>query len=107
MALFNSAGNLIKTESEEYSVIAPHPGWVELDPETVWRAFVKSLRLVINHFNIPETSYAMSFSFLGEPLILARRDGSLFADLSFPQIREVRPMPVPLKRNLARNSFSP
>ncbi len=76
VALFNSAGNLIKTESEEYSVVAPHPGWVELDPETVWRAFVKSLRSVINHFGNSEISYAMSFSFLGEPLILARSDGS-------------------------------
>ena len=65
--LYDIEGKIIKKCYEEYPVITPHSGWVELDPKKVWEVFKKNLHKVVNKF--PATDFAMSFSVLGDSFI--------------------------------------
>jgi xylulokinase len=42
--LYNTVGKIIKESYEEYPVITPRSGWVELDPKKVWEVFKKNYR---------------------------------------------------------------
>jgi len=43
--LYDIEGKIIKECYEEYSVITPYSGWVELDPKKVWEVFKKKILL--------------------------------------------------------------
>ena len=73
--LYDIEGKIIKECYEEYPVITPHSGWVELDPKKVWEVFKKNLYKVVNKF--PETDFAMSFSVLGDSVIPLNKDGEV------------------------------
>jgi len=73
--LYNTEGKIIKESYEEYPVITPRSGWVELDPKKVWEVFKQNLFKVINKF--PETDFAMSFSVLGDAVIPLNKDGEV------------------------------
>ena len=73
--LYDIEGKIIKECYEEYPVITPRSGWVELDPKKVWKVFKKNLYKVVNKF--PETDFAMSFSVLGDAVIPLNRDGEV------------------------------
>lgn len=73
--LYNTEGKIIKEGYEEYPVITPRSGWVELEPKTVWKVFKKNLYKVVNQF--PETDFAMSFSVLGDAVISLNKNGEV------------------------------
>jgi len=73
--LYNTEGKIIKDGYEEYPVITPRSGWVELDPKKVWKVFKKNLYKVVNKF--PETDFAMSFSVLGDAVIPLNKYGEV------------------------------
>lgn len=73
--LYNTEGKIIKESYEEYPVMTPRSGWVELDPKKVWEVFKKNLYEVVNQF--PETDFAMSFSVLGDAVIPLNQDGEV------------------------------
>ena len=73
--LYNTVGKIIKESYEEYPVITPRSGWVELDPKKVWEVFKKNIYKVVNKF--PETDFAMSFSVLGDSVIPLNKDGEV------------------------------
>ena len=73
--LYNIEGKIIKECYEEYPIITPRSGWVELDPKKVWKVFKKNLYKVVNKF--PETDFAMSFSVLGDSVIPLNKDGEV------------------------------
>jgi len=42
--LFDLNGNVVASASRGYGLRTPRPGWVEQDPEEIWRAVVETLR---------------------------------------------------------------
>jgi glycerol kinase len=42
--LFDRAGRVVSTAQQEFPQIYPEPGWVEHDPETIWRTQVDTAR---------------------------------------------------------------
>jgi len=73
--LYDIEGKIIKESYEEYPVLTPHSGWVELDPKKVWKVFKKNLYKVVNKF--PEIDFAMSFSVLGDAVIPLNKHGEV------------------------------
>ena len=45
--LFNSSGRLLATAQREFAQSYPQPGWVEHDPQTIWRDVLHTAREVI------------------------------------------------------------
>ncbi|MGO8846842.1 MAG: glycerol kinase GlpK [Methylocella sp.] len=51
--LFDSSGRLLATAQREFAQSYPHPGWVEHDPQTIWRDVLHTAREVIAKSNAP------------------------------------------------------
>ena len=45
--LFDGAGHPVSSHAIEYRQIYPKPGWVEHDPEDIWRSQLQALRLAV------------------------------------------------------------
>lgn len=50
--IFNVAGELIATASEEFMQIYPDDGWVEHEPETIWQTTLSSCRKALEKSNL-------------------------------------------------------
>ena len=46
--LFDSLGTLLATVQREFAQSYPQPGWVEHDPQTIWRDVLETAREVIH-----------------------------------------------------------
>ncbi|MBF6569759.1 MAG: xylulose kinase [Candidatus Binataceae bacterium] len=63
VAFFNAAGELLSTADEGYPCSYPHPGWVEQDMDTVWRAICTACRRARVSAKIPDEAIgALGFS---------------------------------------------
>jgi len=52
-ALFDESGALIASETVEYPLYQPHPGWAEQDPADWWNASVQGIRAVLARSGVP------------------------------------------------------
>ena len=50
--LFNQAGSLVVQASETYPQIYPKPGWVEHDPEDIWRTTINTMKKAMDQAGI-------------------------------------------------------
>ncbi len=50
--LFNQAGSLVAQASEAYPQIYPKPGWVEHDPEDIWRTTINTMKKAMDQSGI-------------------------------------------------------
>ncbi len=65
---FNNEGKVIFTSSAEYPLLFPRSGWIELDPELVWRKLVRCIRSVAGKTRHDPVS-ALAVSSQGEAFI--------------------------------------
>ena len=72
--LFAETGVIIASSYQEYTLVYPKLGWVELDPETIWAVFRKTVREVSNkHQKQIET---ICLSCMGNNVVPVRQDGT-------------------------------
>ncbi len=45
--LFDVQGHILGSGYREYPLLQPRPGWLELDPEAVWRAIGECIRQAV------------------------------------------------------------
>ncbi len=50
--LFNQVGSLVAQASEAYPQIYPKPGWVEHDPEDIWRTTINTMKKAMDQSGI-------------------------------------------------------
>lgn len=68
--LFDLNGNIIESASSEYTVNTRRPGWVELYPDRVWNAIIKTFHsLMKGRRQTTGNRYFLAFSVLGDALI--------------------------------------
>ncbi len=61
--LVNADGVVIGSESAEYPIYSPRPGWTEQDPEELWQGTVNVLSKIITKYNIrPESIKGLGLS---------------------------------------------
>jgi glycerol kinase len=56
--LFDHAGSVVAVAQQEFPQIYPEPGWVEHDPEAIWRSQVESARAALQKANITASEIA-------------------------------------------------
>jgi len=71
--LFDREGRILGSAYREYPLLQPRPGWIELDPEAVWRA-VKECILEVSQ-GVADRVTALSTSVLGEAVTAIGGDG--------------------------------
>jgi len=59
-ATFDIGGKLFATATREYSGYAPRPGWLEMDPEIMWRAAAGAIREAAAKTDDPVQALAVS-----------------------------------------------
>lgn len=70
LSIYDEQINILKSDSQGYTVHSPSSGIVELDPNIIWDSLKETVnRLFWNSFQ-EEREYVMSFSFLGDALIV-------------------------------------
>lgn len=77
-ALFGLDGaELAFAVSAPYQLLTPLPGWVELDPETLWEALVKTIRAVLDRASERGTFQVMALAMAVQSgsLVPARENG--------------------------------
>ena len=60
--LFDLAGTIVASASRNYGLIMPQEGWVEQDPEELWRAVVETLRALRQQIGPEDRIVALSQS---------------------------------------------
>ncbi|QJU55127.1 FGGY family carbohydrate kinase [Herbiconiux sp. KACC 21604] len=69
-AVYDSRGALVGEETEEYGLLAPHPGWVEVEVETYWQALRLALGRLLRASGVDAGSIrAAAVSAQGETLV--------------------------------------
>ncbi|MBN2395616.1 MAG: hypothetical protein JXC36_04040 [Candidatus Atribacteria bacterium] len=71
ISVYDTKVNILESDIENYTVQSPFPGIVELDPMITWRAFKRKLSHLLKSENVEDQEYIMSFSVLGDALIVA------------------------------------
>jgi len=71
--LFSENGNIIALSYQDYPLIYPKPGWVEIDAETIWEAFRKTVCEVANKHQ--KEIKALCISCMGNSIVPVRKDG--------------------------------
>ena len=72
--LFTETGEIITSSYQEYPLVYPKPGWAELDPETIWAVFRKTVHEVSNKHQ--KQIRAICLSCMGNNIVPVRRDGT-------------------------------
>src|SRR5436309_2751534 len=54
--IFDTTGRLVNQVSEPFRQIFPKPGWVEHDPEDIWRTTVNTMKAAIDKAGIQGSS---------------------------------------------------
>jgi len=70
MSVYDEKADILKSDSATYTVQSPVSGVVELDPALIWESFKKILSHLLNSLNQKDKEYVMSFSVLGDALII-------------------------------------
>ncbi|MCX6030347.1 MAG: FGGY family carbohydrate kinase [Chloroflexi bacterium] len=73
--LFDPEGRVLASASRGYGLITPRSGWVEQDPEEIWRAVVETLRSLSQTCNPQDRIVALSQSSQGGTTISVDSDG--------------------------------
>jgi xylulokinase len=73
--LFDAEGNVIASASYTYGLITPHEGWVEQDPEELWRGVVQTSRSVVEQIDPGGRIVALSLSSQAGTTIPVAADG--------------------------------
>ncbi len=63
--LFDLEGNVHASASASYGLLTPQPGWVEQDPEALWRAVVTVLRSIVSQLQPGQRVLALAQSSQG------------------------------------------
>ncbi len=50
--LFNEGGNIVAAASEVFDSTFPQPGWVEQEPEVIWRSQKRTIKMVLAKTNL-------------------------------------------------------
>jgi xylulokinase len=83
--LFDLSGAELAAAERAYPLLTPQPGWVEQDPEELWRALLHVLRAVGNHVRaerLPRTRpLALALAAQSGSLLPARQDGTPLANI--------------------------
>ena len=72
--LFNETGDIITSSYQEYPQFYPKPGWAELDAETIWSAFSKTIHEVSGSHK--KQIESLCISCMGNNIVPVRRDGT-------------------------------
>jgi len=72
---FDPEGTVLSSAYREYPTHSPHPGWMELDPERVWRDTAEAIREAAGRS--PDPVSAVGISCLGEAIAQLDRDGNI------------------------------
>lgn len=56
--LLDSDRGVLGSVTADYPLYAPHPGWSEQEPEDMWQAAVKAIRLILEKFEVDPASIA-------------------------------------------------
>ena len=72
--LFSETGEVITSSYQEYPQVYPKPGWAELNAETLWAAFRKTVREVANQHQ--KEIKALCLSCMGNNIVPVRRNGT-------------------------------
>ena len=72
--LFSETGDIIASAYQEYSFISPRAGWAELDAETIWQAFRKTVHETAKQHG--KQTKAICLSCMSNNIIPVRRDGT-------------------------------
>ncbi len=73
--VFNRYGEILAIGRREFKQIYPRPGWVEHDPEDIWKAQISALKEAISKANIqPENIAAIGITNQRETTILWEKD---------------------------------
>ncbi|NLE44981.1 MAG: hypothetical protein GX620_09700 [Chloroflexi bacterium] len=73
--LFDLCGHVVASASYQYGLITPHEGWVEQDPEDLWRGVVETTRAVARDLRPEDRVLALSQSSQGGTTIPVDADG--------------------------------
>ena len=112
--IFSERGEIIASSYQEYPISCPKPGWAELDAETIWTAFRKTVWEVTRQHK--KQVAVLCLSCMGHSIVPVRHDGTpisngilasdtratkeveiirnTFADLEYFRIRGSRPRPM-------------
>lgn len=55
-AALDSEGQILGTAASSYSIYSSHPGWVEQDPDAVWRGVIGSLKALSDQVSLHDAS---------------------------------------------------
>ncbi|MHC4444711.1 MAG: FGGY-family carbohydrate kinase [Planctomycetota bacterium] len=72
--IFSDDGSIFSQASREYSILTPHPGWAEQDPELVCKLASQTLAEAVTK-NKKESPQALALSVQGEAIIPVDKDG--------------------------------
>jgi gluconokinase len=56
----NRKGHVLRTAQVHYSIVTPHPGYCEQDPEAIWKAFVIVMNTIMKEVEFPPSAIIFS-----------------------------------------------
>jgi xylulokinase len=74
--IFSHEGRVLGKGYREYAPLQPRPGWMEINPETLWQAVVSAIREAVAANTSRDTVEALSVSTMGEVAFPIAKDGS-------------------------------
>ena len=78
-AVFDLNGHAIDTQTQEYEVLYPHPGWVEQNPEDWWNAVTAAIRALLKSVD-PARIAGIGVDGQSWSAIPVNRDGQVLAN---------------------------
>lgn len=76
IVLFDEYGSIIAEQTEEYSLAAPGPGFVEFPPEEYWNVCKRLIKAILTKANVRNTDIkAIAIDSQGETLICVDKEG--------------------------------
>lgn len=79
VVIFNAKGEILAQAYREYPFLVPQPGWLEIDPELIWRAVVEALKEAVA--SLREPLEAVGVTSHGESLLPLSREGKALTNL--------------------------
>ena len=76
VAVINETGKCLGSDSQEYELITPHPGWIEADPDIYWQRLPGTIGRTLTQAQVhPKEVSAISLSSQGQTFIPLDRNG--------------------------------
>ena len=96
--LFDHGGNAVASAQEPFEQIYPQPGWVEHDPEEIWRTQLATAQEVLRKANVDASNVAaIGITNQRETTVIWDRDGRPIATAIVWQDRRTAPICEDLK----------